>query len=150
MFCKRASQPLLPAMGAILRSADEHFDEVIVQGIVELALKAPFKLRIVEVARVHIKIISVHRHGWIFELNNYFHTISLGARRKIQQRMLVKAELIENAIQASIDSFGHNTIVKQDSPQIAGLRVLASGLSLRSELVSIHSAALRSDLTSRP
>jgi hypothetical protein len=150
MFCKRGSQPLLPAMGAILRSADEHFDEVIVQGIVELALKAPFKLSIVEVARVHIKIISVHRHGWIFELNNYFHAISLGARRKIQQRMLVKAELIENAIQASIDSFGHNAIVKQDSPQIAGLRVLASGLSLLSELVSIHSAALRSDLTSRP
>ena len=147
---KHRSQSLLPAIGAILRSADEHFDEVIVQGIVELALKAPFKLSIVEVTRVHIKIISVHRHGWIFELNNYFHTISLGARRKIQQRMLVKAELIENAIQASIDSFGHNAIVMQDSPQIAGLRVLASGLSLLSELVSIHSAALRSDLTSRP
>jgi hypothetical protein len=35
--------------------------------------------------------------------------------------------LIENAIQASIDSFGHNAIVKQDSPQSAGLRLLASG-----------------------
>jgi hypothetical protein len=58
--------------------------------------------------------------------------------------------LIENAIQASIDSFGHNAIVMQDSPQIAGLRVLTSGLSLLSELVSIHSAALRSDLTSPP
>ena len=150
MFCRRGLQSLLPAIGAILRSADEHFDEVIVQGIVELALKAPFKLSIVEVARVHLKIISVHRHGWIFELNNDFHAISLGARRKIQQRMFVKAELIENAIQASIDSFGHNAIVKQNSPQIADLGVLASGLSLLSELVSIHSAALRSDLTSRP
>ena len=150
MLCKRALQSLLPAIGAILRSADEHFDEVIVQGIVELALKAPFKLSIVEVAWVHIKIISVHRHGWIFELNNYFHAISLGARRKIQQRMLVKTELIENAIQASIDSFGHKSIVKQDSPQFAGLRVLASGLSLLRELISTHSAALRSDLTSQP
>jgi hypothetical protein len=127
MFCKRGSQSLFPA--------DEHFDEVIVQGIVELALKAPLKLSIVEIARVHIKIISVHRHGRIFELNNYFHAISLGARGKIQQRMLVKAKLIENAIQASIDSFGHNAIVKQDSPQFAGLRVLASGFSPLSELI---------------
>ncbi len=150
MFCKRGSQALLPSIGAILRSADEHFDEVIVQGIVELALKAPFKLSIVEIARVHIKIIGVHRHGWIFELNNYFHAISFSARRKIQQRMLVKAELIENTIQASIDSFGHNAIVKQDSPQFADLRVLASWFSLLSELISTHSAALRSDLTSQP
>jgi hypothetical protein len=58
--------------------------------------------------------------------------------------------LIENAIQASIDSFGHNAIVKQDSPQFAGLRVLASGFSLLSEVISTHSAALRSDLTSQP
>ena len=35
MFCRRGLQSLLPAIGAILRSADEHFDEVIVQGIVE-------------------------------------------------------------------------------------------------------------------
>jgi hypothetical protein len=52
-------------------------------------------------------------------LNDYFHAISLGACRKTQQRMLVEAELIENAIQAGIDSFGHNAIVKQDSPQFA-------------------------------
>jgi hypothetical protein len=58
--------------------------------------------------------------------------------------------LIENAIQASIDSFRHNAIVKQDSPQFVGLCVLASGLSLLSELISIHSGALRSDLTWQP
>jgi hypothetical protein len=136
MLCKRALQSLLPAIGAILRSADEHFDEVIVQGIVELALKAPFKLSIVEVAGMHIKIISVHRHGWIFELNNHFHAISLGTRRKIQQWMLVKAELIENAIQASMNTFGHNAIVKQDWPQFAGWRGLASGVSLRTDFYS--------------
>jgi len=33
-----------------LRGADEHFDEVVVQRIVELALEAPFELRVVEVA----------------------------------------------------------------------------------------------------
>jgi hypothetical protein len=64
--------------------------------------------------------------------------------------MLVKAELIENAIQPGIDSFGHHAIVKQDSPQFAGLRVLASGVSPLSELISTHSAALRSDPTSQP
>src|SRR5260370_22383979 len=110
MFCNRGSQSLLPAIGAILRSADEHFDEVIVQGIVELALKAPFKLSMVEVARVHIKVISVHRHGWIFELNDYFHAISLGACRETQQRMLVEAELIENAIQAVHRTLGDRGI----------------------------------------
>src|ERR1700704_4401720 len=99
MLRKSGSQTFLPPIGTILRSANEHFHEIIVQGVIELALKAPFKLSIVEVARVHVKIISVHRHGWIFELNNYFHTVPLGARRKIKQRMLVQSQLMENATQ---------------------------------------------------
>jgi len=113
MLRKRGSQPLFSSIGSILRSADEHFDEVVVQCIIELALKTPFELRMIEIARMQVEVVSVHRHGWIFELNNYFHAISLRTRRKIKQGMLVKTQLVENAIQASISSFGHNGIVKQ-------------------------------------
>ena len=52
--------PFSAALGAVLRRADKHFDEVVVQGVVELALEAPFKLLVVEVAGMKIEIIGVH------------------------------------------------------------------------------------------
>ena len=100
------------ALGAILRSADEHLDEIIVQGIEELALEAPFKLRVVEIAWVQIKIVRVHRGGFIFELDDDPDTFALGARREVQQRVLVEAELREDAVEASI-YWIHQAIVKQ-------------------------------------
>jgi len=68
---------------AILRSADEHLHEVVVKGIVKLALKAPFKLRVVKVARMKIKKISVYRNRRVPELDCDLHTLTFGARGKV-------------------------------------------------------------------
>ena len=70
------------------------------QCVVKLALKAPFELRVVEIAGMQIEIIGVHGNGRVFELDDDFHAFAFGARREVQQRMLVKAELGEDAIKA--------------------------------------------------
>src|SRR5207302_4905877 len=79
-FAGADSQPLLAAISAVLRRANEHFDEVVMQRIEELALEAPFELRIVEVARMKVEIVSMHGHGFIFELNDDLDAFALGAR----------------------------------------------------------------------
>jgi toxin YoeB len=88
------------ALGAVLRRADEHLHEIVVQGIEELTLEAPFKLRVIEVAWMKIEIISVHRNGFIFELDDDLDTLPLGARGEVQERVLIEPELSENAIEA--------------------------------------------------
>jgi len=87
---------LLPA----LRSASEHLDEVVVEAIEKLALKGPLELRVVQVARMELKVVGVHRHAWIFEANDHFHCLAAQLRVEGEQRMLVKRELIQNTLQA--------------------------------------------------
>ena len=87
--------------------------EIIVQRVVELALEAPFELRVVEVARVQVEIIRVHRDRGVFELDDDFHAFALGARGEVQQRMLVEAELGEDSVEAGGGGLGHRGIVKQ-------------------------------------
>ncbi len=45
----------------MLRRADEHLDQVVVQAVEELALKGPLELRIVEIAGMQIEVVGVHR-----------------------------------------------------------------------------------------
>ena len=54
---------------SILRSADEHFDEVVVKRVVELALKLPGELGAVEVAGMDWEHVGVHGRGWIFQVD---------------------------------------------------------------------------------
>ena len=79
------------SFGAILRCADEHLDEIIVQGIEELALEAPFKLRVIEVAWMEIKIISVHGNRFISELDDDLDALTLLACGEVQQWVFVEA-----------------------------------------------------------
>ena len=65
------------ALGAILRGADEHFDEVVVQRIIELALEVPFELRMVEVAGMELKVIGMDRDGHVFESDGEFNPLAL-------------------------------------------------------------------------
>jgi hypothetical protein len=106
LFDEADSQSLPAAVGAVLRGADEHFDEVVVQRVVELALEAPFELRVVEVAGMKVEIIRVHRDRSVLELDDDFHAFAFGARGKVQQGMLVKAELGEDAVEARGGGFG--------------------------------------------
>jgi hypothetical protein len=62
-----------------------------VERVVELALEAPFELRVIEVAGMEIEIVRMHRNRGIFELDDDFHAVALGPRRKVQEGMLVEA-----------------------------------------------------------
>jgi len=110
-FSGAGSQAFPLALYAILWRADEHFDQVVVQAIVELALKAPFKLRMVQVARVQIEVIGMYGDAWIPELDDQFNAIALGASVEIQQRVLVEAQLGPHAFDAQMGIIGHQKIV---------------------------------------
>jgi len=62
---------------------------------------------------VEIEIISVHWNRFIFELNNDLYAFVLDARGKVQQRMLVEAQLVEDAVETGSGGFGHKGIVEQ-------------------------------------
>jgi hypothetical protein len=64
------------------------------QRVEELALEAPFKLGVVEIARVQIKIVSVHGDGFILELNDHLDAFAFIPCRKVQQGMFIEAELV--------------------------------------------------------
>ena len=98
---------LFPALG----SAREHLDEVVVEAIEKLALKGPLELRVVQVARMKLKVVGVHRHAWIFEANDHFHRLAAELRVEGEQRMLVKRELIQNTLQARICRCLHSAAI---------------------------------------
>jgi hypothetical protein len=106
-------QTSLAAVGAVLRSADEHFHKVVVQGIVELSLEAPFELGVVEVAGMEIEIVGVHRDGFVFEFDDDLNSVSFGACGKVQEGMLIEVELGLDAVEARVCTFGHLVIVEQ-------------------------------------
>lgn len=96
-----------------MRSADEHFHEVVVQGVVKLALEAPLELRVVEVARMKIEVVRVHGDRCVLELDDYFYAFAFGPGGEVQERMLVEAELGADSLEAGGGGFGHRGIVKQ-------------------------------------
>ena len=106
-------QTALATVGAVLRCADEHFDEVVMQGVVKLALEAPFELGVVEVAGMEIEVIGVDRDRGVLELDHYFDAFTFGTRGKVQQGMLVETELAQDSVEAGDRGFGHRGIVKQ-------------------------------------
>ena len=75
------------------------------QRVVKLALEAPLELRMIEVARMKIEIINMYGNGSVFELDDDLNTFTLGARGKVQQRMLVQAQLIEDTFEARTFNF---------------------------------------------
>ena len=106
-----ASQAFPLAFEAILRRADEHFDQVVVQAIVKLTLKAPFELGVVQVARMQVEVVSMHWDGWILKLDDQLNAIALGTRAEIKQGVLVKAQLSQDPFQTWIATFSHDGIV---------------------------------------
>jgi len=88
-----SSQAFLDAVGAVLRGADEHFYEVVVEGVVELALEAPFELRVVEVTGVEIEVVGVHGDAFVFELDDDLYGFAFGPGGEGQQWVFVEPEL---------------------------------------------------------
>jgi len=101
---------------AVLGSAHEHLDEVIVQSIVELTLELPFKLRVIKVARVERKDISVGR-GYIgglrcgdirgLRLDKDLDAVVSGLSSEVEQGMLVEPELLAHALKTGVRLLGH-------------------------------------------
>jgi hypothetical protein len=96
----------------ILRGADEHLHEIVVQRVVKLALKAPLELRVVEIAGMQIEIVSVNRHAFVLEADNDFYAFAFGTGRKGQQWMFVERELSEHAVESTL-SARHDEIVNR-------------------------------------
>ena len=85
--------------GAILRGAGKHFDEIVVQGVVELALKMPGELGMIEVAGMNRKHVSVNRDGRVFQIDQNFDSAVVLACGKGKQRMIVEPQVIEDFLQ---------------------------------------------------
>src|SRR5215471_2045780 len=114
---KPASQPPCPPVFHVLRRAHKHLDQIIVQAVIKLALEGPLKLRMVEIPRMQIEIIRVHRHRGILEVNHDLYSLALGMGGKGQQRMFVQAQLRLYPVEAGVRSVRHARIVKHgDSP----------------------------------
>src|ERR1039458_4098115 len=84
---------------AILRSAAKHFDEIVVQAVVELALKMPRELRMIEVARMNWEHVGLTRDGRILRIEQTFDHAVVFARGKAEQGMIVEPQMIENFLQ---------------------------------------------------
>ena len=77
------------------------------QGIVKLALEAPFKLRVVEVSGMEIKVVGMNGDIFVFELDNDLDPFAFRACGEVQQRMFVQAQLRQNAVETGINQFWH-------------------------------------------
>lgn len=75
---------------AVLRRADEHFDEIIVQSVIKLALEAPLELWMIEISGVQVEIIGVNRNRFVLELDDNFYAISFCSRGEVQKWMLIQ------------------------------------------------------------
>jgi len=62
-----------------------------VKAVIKLALEGPLELGMIEVARVDVKDIGVHRHGRVLKMNGNFDAVSLSMRSKGEQGMIVEA-----------------------------------------------------------
>ena len=62
---------------------------------------------------MEIEIVGVHGDGFVFELDDDLDAVSLGACGEVQERMLVKAELRQDAVEARVGRLGHLAIVEQ-------------------------------------
>jgi hypothetical protein len=91
------------------------------QAVVKLALKSPFKLRMVQISWVQLEIICMHRDGRILELNHDLHALTFAACGKVQQGMLIKLELSQYSIQARAAVIRHKTILTA-TPGLGGNR----------------------------
>ncbi len=97
-------------LAAMLRSANEHLDQVVVQAIEDLALKGPLELRIVEVARMQFKVIDMDWRIGKSGTDDDFDRFAFGAGVELYEGMLVEAKLVLNARKAV---GGHPAIVAE-------------------------------------
>jgi hypothetical protein len=77
-----------------LRIAREHFDDVVVEAVVELALKGPGKLLVLDFARAQQENVSVDLDALGLEVDEDFDAVFGFARVEAEKRMLVAREFM--------------------------------------------------------
>src|SRR5271165_3783572 len=92
---------------AILRGTEKHFDEIVVQSVIELVLQMPGELRMIEVAGMDRKHIGVNGDGRVLQVDQNFDRSTVLARGKGEQRMLIELQMVEDSLQG----IGHASIV---------------------------------------
>ena len=95
---------------AVLRGADEHFDDVVMQAVIELPLESPLELRMIEVAGMKFEVVGVHWNRRVPELDDDFDRLALGASREIKQGVLVEFQLSQNTFKPRV-GIGHPMIL---------------------------------------
>ncbi len=113
---------------AVLWSADEHLDQVVMQTVEDLPLERPFKLSIVEVPGMQLEVVGMNRRLVETWTNDDFDGLALGPSIELDQRMLVKAKLLLNASEAIGDHF---SIVDEALPPGQQIALFTLGRSLQ-------------------
>src|ERR1017187_6718760 len=79
---------------AMLRSADEHLDQVVVQAVEELALEGPLELCVVEIARMQLEIVNMNRRIGEAWADDHLDGFTFDAGIELDQGMFVEAKLL--------------------------------------------------------
>jgi len=64
---------------AMLRGADEHLDQIIVQAVEDLPLESPLKLRVLQIARMQFEVVRMDSRIAETRTNDYLHRFALFA-----------------------------------------------------------------------
>ena len=78
----------------ILRRANKHFNEIVVQAVVELALKMPGELGMIEIAGMDRKHVGVNWDRRVLQIDQHFGRAVAFARGKGEQRVVVEPQVI--------------------------------------------------------
>ena len=103
--CARAGSQLaltlhLLMLLAMLRRADEHLDQVIVQAIEDLPLEGPLELRVIEIAGMQFEVVGVNGRLGKARTDDHLDGVAFGTSVEFNQRMLVEAQLLVHACKA--------------------------------------------------
>ena len=98
---------------AVLRGANEHLDQVVVQAVEELTLKGPLELRVVQIAGMKLAIVGVDLRLAEARAENDLDSVTLRAGAEVNQRVFIELQVTKNTGE-SVD--GHRGIVEEAWP----------------------------------
>src|SRR5580704_14650523 len=85
---------------AVLRRADKHLHQVIVQAIEDLPLEGPLKLRIVKIAGMQLEIVGMDARLGEARPDYDLDSLAFSTRIELHQGMLVEPQLLLDSRQA--------------------------------------------------
>ena len=90
------------AVRPVLGRADKHFDDVVVQAVIELSLEPPLELGMIEIAGMKFEVVGMHRDWRIPEVDDDFNGFALDPRREIEQGVLVEFQLLQHTLKPRV------------------------------------------------